>query len=79
MFEGKPVAMFRVFGEHPISKMKEILGHRNPHHPENEAKQNELLRAFYGKTRVDNAFFLSESVREAIVECENLMPEEDLE
>lgn len=55
-----------------ISKLKKIIGHRDPHHSDQEGKSNELLRVMYGQNRFDNAFFLSESVREAIVEIKSL-------
>lgn len=59
--------------------MKEIIGHRDPQINEQEGKQNEFLRVLFGHNRLDNAFFLSETVGEAIEECDKLFKEEENE
>jgi len=67
----KPVIMMLVSGKHALSKMKQLIGHRNPN-KENTNSNSNSLRSFYGTDRFDNAYFLSETINESDIEQEFL-------
>ena len=61
----------KIDGAHAISKIKGLVGQKDP--AKNEEKDS--LRSFYGVDRVDNAFFVSELIREAQIEFTELFTE----
>ena len=56
-----------VKGQHTLSKIKSIVGDKNP-----KLAAKNTLRSFYGADRFDNAFFVSETFPESIIEHESL-------
>jgi len=62
-----------VTGRHAISKVKRIIGDKDPklsHMAKN------TMRSFYANDRFDNAFFVSENFAESLVERDFLFAEE---
>jgi hypothetical protein len=74
LFKGKPVVIFSVRGLHSISRLKTLFGNKDIHEKlggsclrfkinMSALKQGkDSLRQFYGVDRVDNAFYVSETV-----------------
>lgn len=71
LFEGQPAIQLVVHGHNALGKLKALVG------PANQARRGrnrhsggdkDQLRSFYGVDRVDNAFFVSESVDEVKAE-----------
>jgi len=52
-----------VSGQGCIQKVKHFIGEKDPSHAHKDS-----LRAFYGSDRLDNAFFVSDNVHEALLE-----------
>ena len=69
MFEGKAVWQILINGKDAISKLQNIIGDSDP-----SLKKGNLdgLRQVYGSDRVDNAYFISQTVQEAKLEKEQL-------
>ena len=71
LFEGQPVIQAQISGFNALPKLKALVGPKNPTKG-NESLQGrmekETLGSFYGVDRIDNAFFVSETVAEAILE-----------
>lgn len=53
----------QVTGQNAISKLKEIVGEKEPN-----KQQKDSLRSFYAQDRVDNAFYVSETIWESAVD-----------
>jgi len=70
LFDKKPVVQFAVKGLHSITKLKSMIGLKDPKSGHDLRSklfglEKESLRTFYGTDRVDNAFYTSETVHEA--------------
>lgn len=48
-------------GQNALTKLKELVGNRDP----SKCKKSDKLRAYYGVDRLDNAYFISETVYES--------------
>lgn len=71
LFESKPVWQIVIRGQNAISKLKGIIGAKNP-----TQKEKDTLRSFYGVDRFDNAFFISETVGESQKEISALFDQD---
>lgn len=75
IFEDQPVVQAQVSGYNALSKLKALVGPKDPV-KRTDALQfkmdKEALRSFYGVDRIDNAFFVSETVHEAMIEDSEL-------
>lgn len=73
LFASQPALQLAVHGEDALAKLKALIGSacqgrgstKGRHHFSSEKDQ---LRSFYGVDRVDNAYFVSETVEEALEE-----------
>lgn len=61
-----------------MAKLKHIIGHRNPKGIEND-KNKGCYRRIYGVDRVDNAFYVSETVHEALIDKGTLIEDQEIE
>lgn len=71
LFADQPVLQFAVHGHNALGKLKALIGSASQGRGGLNRRQGgdrDQLRSFYGVDRVDNAFFVSESVEEALVE-----------
>ena len=68
MFEGKAVWLLQLRGENAISKLKGVIGSKTPGQGSSIKPEKDTLRSFYGVDRLDNAFFISETVLETAIE-----------
>lgn len=64
LFESKPVWQIVIRGQNAISKLKGIIGAKDPSQG-GIAPEKDTLRSFYGVDRFDNAFYISETVSES--------------
>jgi len=62
-----------VQGKHAISKVKQIIGDKDP---KLSSMMKNTMRSFYATDRFDNAFFVSENFSESLVERDFLFAEE---
>ena len=67
----EPVVQLCVEGINALTKLKGIIGLKDP-----RDKELQTLRNFYGVDRVDNAFYVSETVAEAYADQKVLFKEE---
>lgn len=71
LFEKKePIMQICIEGINALNKLKQIIGLKDP-----RDKEMQTLRNFYGIDRVDNAFYVSETVHEAILDQRILFEE----
>lgn len=70
LFADLPALQFVVSGHNALGKLKALIGpaSRGRGSRNGQAGEKDQLRSFYGVDRVDNAFFVSESVDEALLE-----------
>lgn len=68
MFEGQPVWQVVLKGQNAVSKLKAIIGSKTPGQGSSLKPEKDTLRSFYGIDRLDNAFFISETVLETQME-----------
>jgi len=73
--DGQPTPLIQalITGRHAISKVKSIIGDKDPklaHLSKN------TMRSFYANDRFDNAFFVSENFAESLIERDFLFAEE---
>jgi len=71
LFEGRPAVQVQIEGKNALAKLKALIGPRDPAKGNDRtASQSEkdTLRSFYGVDRLDNAFFVSDTVHEAQIE-----------
>lgn len=71
LFADQPVLQFAVHGQNALGKLKALIGPACQGRgglDRHQVGDKGQLRSFYGVDRVDNAFFVSESVDEAVIE-----------
>ena len=61
-----------------MAKLKSIIGHKNPK-VKASAKDKGSLRSIYGIDRCDNAFYISETVHESLIDKGTLFEEQEME
>ena len=69
LFQDQPVWQIMLSGINSIPKLQEIIGCSDP---KIKKGYKDTLRSTYGVDRMNNAFFVSETVQEALIEEETL-------
>ena len=65
----------QIEGKNALAKLKALIGPRDPAKGDERTAvqlEKDTLRSFYGVDRLDNAFFVSDTVHEARIEDEAL-------
>jgi len=61
-----------------MTKLKNLIGFKDPKAKISSA-DNQTLRSFYGNDRCDNAFYISETVHESLIDKGTLFDDIDMD
>lgn len=73
-----PIWQFCVEGVNAMTKLKTLIGFKDPKMKISSADK-ETLRSFYGTDRCDNAFYISETVHESLIDKGTFFEDQEME
>lgn len=73
-----PIWQFCVEGVNAMTKLKTLIGQKDPKIKMSPGDKGSL-RSFYGNDRCDNAFYISETVHESLIDKGTLFEDQDME